>query len=53
MLDRAGLLDNLRSTSWIANRDDSEKVVERLGALLPDATYAIPNLANVIWARKP
>jgi SAM-dependent methyltransferase len=52
VLDRAGILDNLRSVSWIASRDDREQVVARLGALLPDATFAIPNRANVIWARK-
>jgi SAM-dependent methyltransferase len=52
VLDRPGILDNLRSVSWIANRDDREDVVARLGALLPEATYAIPNRANVIWARK-
>ena len=52
VLDRAGILDNLRSVSWIASRDDSEAVVARLGALLPEATYAIPNRANLIWARK-
>ena len=40
------------SVSWIASRDDREDVVARLGALLPEATYAIPNRANVIWARK-
>jgi SAM-dependent methyltransferase len=52
VLDRSGILDNLRSVSWIANRDDREDVVARLGALLPDATYSIPNRASVIWARK-
>jgi SAM-dependent methyltransferase len=52
VLDRAGILDNLRSVSWIASRDDREEVVARLGALLPEATYAIPNRANLIWARK-
>ena len=52
VLDRAGILDNLRSVSWIASREDREAVVARLGALLPDATYAIPNRANLIWARK-
>jgi SAM-dependent methyltransferase len=52
VLDRAGIIDNLRSVSWIASRDDGEQVVERLGALLPEATYAIPNHANLIWARK-
>jgi len=52
VLDRAGILDNLRSVSWIASRDDRADVVARLGELLPEATYAIPNRANVIWARK-
>ena len=52
VLDRAGILDNLRSTSWIASRDDREEVVDRLGALLPEATYAIPNRAHALWARK-
>jgi SAM-dependent methyltransferase len=52
VLDRAGILDNLRSTSWIASRDDSEDVVARLGALITEGTYAIPNRANVIWAKK-
>jgi SAM-dependent methyltransferase len=52
VLDRAGILDNLRSVSWIASRDDREDVVARLGALLPEATYAIPNRASIIWARK-
>jgi SAM-dependent methyltransferase len=52
VLDRPGILDNLRSVSWIASRDDREDEVARLGALLPEATYAIPNRANVIWARK-
>ena len=52
VLDRPGILDNLRSVSWIASRDDREDVVARLGSLLPEATYAIPNRANLIWARK-
>ena len=51
VLDRAGLLDNLRSTSWIASRDDREDVVAELGALVPEGTYAVPNEATVIWAR--
>jgi SAM-dependent methyltransferase len=52
VLDRAGLLDNARSVSWIASRDpdDRARVLARLGALLPEGTYAIPNLANVLWA---
>jgi SAM-dependent methyltransferase len=52
VLDREAVLDNLRSMSWIASRDDGEEVVERLGALLPEGTYAVPNLANLIWATK-
>jgi SAM-dependent methyltransferase len=52
VLDRAGILDNMRSTSWIASRDDRDDVVARLGALVPDATFVIPNRANLMWARK-
>jgi SAM-dependent methyltransferase len=52
VLDRAGLLDNARSVSWIASRppNDHERVMRRLGELLPEGTYSIPNLANVLWA---
>jgi SAM-dependent methyltransferase len=52
VLDRQGLLDNARSVSWIASRPDDEhkRVLERLGELLPEGTYSIPNLANVLWA---
>jgi SAM-dependent methyltransferase len=52
VLDRAGLLENARSVSWIASRPDEERerVIARLGELLPAGTYAIPNLANVLWA---
>jgi len=52
VLDRAGQLDNARSVSWIASRDDDDKarVLSRLGELLPEGTYASPNLANVLWA---
>lgn len=52
VLDRADLVDNLRSVSWIASRDDREEVVERLAALVPEGTYAVPNLASVFWARR-
>jgi SAM-dependent methyltransferase len=52
VLDRGGLLDNALSVSWIASRHDRDAVIARLGALLPEGTYAIPNLANIIWARK-
>jgi len=52
VLNRAGLLDNTRSVSWIASREavDHARVLARLGELLPEGTYAIPNLANVLWA---
>ena len=51
ILDRAGLVDNARTVSWIASRPDAERaaVLERLAALLPEGTYAIPNRANVMW----
>jgi SAM-dependent methyltransferase len=54
VLDRAGQLDNARSVSWIASRDpvEVEQVVARLGELLPDGVYAVPNLANVVWATR-
>ena len=54
VLDRAGLLDNARSVSWIASRaaDDRERVIARLAELLPEGTYALPNLANVLWATR-
>jgi SAM-dependent methyltransferase len=52
VLDRQGLLDNALSVSWIASRPDDEqaRVIGRLGELLPEGTYSIPNLANVLWA---
>ncbi|HEY1513135.1 MAG TPA: hypothetical protein VGF66_05220, partial [Gaiellaceae bacterium] len=52
VLDRAGQLDNARSVSWIASRDadDRARVLARLGELLPERAYAVPNLANVLWA---
>ena len=52
VLDRTGMLDNVRSMSWIASKSpaDQEVVLERLGKLLPEGTYAIPNVANVLWA---
>lgn len=52
VLDRQGLLDNARSVSWIASRPsgDRRQVMQRLGALLPEGTYSIPNIANVMWA---
>jgi SAM-dependent methyltransferase len=52
VLDRAGLLENARTVSWIASRPDEEQaaIVKRLGELLPEGTYAIPNRANIMWA---
>jgi SAM-dependent methyltransferase len=52
VLDRSGMLDNVRSMSWIASRPGGEQdaIVGRLGELVPEGTYAIPNLANVSWA---
>lgn len=52
VLDRGGLLDNARSVSWIASRGDDEReaVLSRLGELLPEGTYAVPNVAHLMWA---
>jgi ubiquinone/menaquinone biosynthesis C-methylase UbiE len=52
VLDRSGMLDNVRSMSWIASMPaaEQEAVVARLGKLVPEGTYAIPNVANVMWA---
>ena len=52
VLDRSGMLDNVRSMSWIASKPAAEQevLIARLGELVPEGTYAIPNLANVMWA---
>jgi ubiquinone/menaquinone biosynthesis C-methylase UbiE len=52
VLDRSGMLDNVRSMSWIASMPAAEQevVIARLGKLVPEGTYAIPNVANVMWA---
>jgi SAM-dependent methyltransferase len=52
VLDRAGLLENARTVSWIASLPEAERetIVRRLGELLPEGTFAIPNRANVMWA---
>lgn len=50
VLERAAMLENLRTISWIATREDCEAVLARLAAMLPEGTYAIPNLAYVLWA---
>lgn len=52
VLDRAGLLDNARSVSWIASRPDEEReaIMQRLDGLLTDEPFAIPNRANIMWA---
>ena len=40
--------------SWIASRDpeDRERALARLGELLPEQVYAVPNVANVLWATR-
>ena len=52
VLDRDGLVANASSVSWIASRDDEERaeVLARIASLVPEGSYAIPNLANVLWA---
>lgn len=53
VLDRAGVLENATSVSWIASRPaaERERILARLGELLPDeGPFAIPNRANVLWA---
>jgi SAM-dependent methyltransferase len=52
LLDRAGLLDNARSVSWIASLPDQEQdaILQRLDELLTDGPFAIPNSANIMWA---
>ena len=52
VLDRSGMLDNVRSMSWIASSPPPSRsvVIARLGGLVPEGTYAIPNVANVMWA---
>ena len=52
VLDHDGLVANASSVSWIASRDDDEReqVLTHLASLIPEGSYAIPNLANVLWA---
>jgi SAM-dependent methyltransferase len=52
VLDRAGLLENARTVSWIASLPEAEQetIARRLDELLPEGTFAIPNRANVMWA---
>jgi SAM-dependent methyltransferase len=52
VLDRAGVLDNARSVSWIASRPDDERdaIMQRLDERLTDGPFAIPNRANIMWA---
>jgi hypothetical protein len=54
VLARAGHLDNARSVSWIASREpeEREQVIARLGELLPEGVYVVPNLANLLWATR-
>jgi SAM-dependent methyltransferase len=51
VLDRAGVLDNARTVSWIASRPDDARlgIMERLDELLSDGPFAIPNNANIMW----
>jgi SAM-dependent methyltransferase len=53
VLDRAALLDNARSVSWIASRPtgEREEVLRRLDELLTeDGPFSVPNLAHAMWA---
>ncbi|HST17144.1 MAG TPA: class I SAM-dependent methyltransferase [Gaiellaceae bacterium] len=53
VLDRVGAVDSMCTASWIASRPEPERVEirARLLELLPEERiYAIPNLANVMWA---
>jgi SAM-dependent methyltransferase len=52
VLDRQGILDNTRSVSWVASRPDAEEVIAGLAEHLPEGSYPIPNLANLLWARR-
>jgi len=55
VLDRAGLLTVARSVSWIASLDpeERERVLAKLDSLLDDdGPYAIPNVANLLWAER-
>jgi len=40
--------------SWIASCAPAERqrVIARLGELLPEGVYAVPNVANVLWATR-
>lgn len=53
VLDRDAMVENLRTISWIACRDDRDEAVERLASLLPQGTYAMPNLAHILWGVRP
>jgi SAM-dependent methyltransferase len=52
VLDRAGVLDNARSVSWIASLQDEERdvIMHRIDDLLTGGPFAIPNRANTMWA---
>ena len=54
VLDRAGLIGNARTISWIATRPDEERdaIIRRLGELVGDGTFAIPNRAYILWAMR-
>jgi SAM-dependent methyltransferase len=53
VLDRSGVVDSTCTASWIASRSEPERaeIRRRLFELLPqERIYAIPNLANLMWA---
>jgi SAM-dependent methyltransferase len=53
VLDRAGVVDSVCTSSWIAIRPEAERTEIRarmFDLVTEERTYAIPNLANVMWA---
>jgi SAM-dependent methyltransferase len=53
VLDRVDVVGSMCTASWIASRPEDERaeIHARLLELLPEeGVYAIPNLANVMWA---
>jgi SAM-dependent methyltransferase len=53
VLDREGVVDSTCTSSWIASRPEEQRAEIRarmLELVTEERTYAIPNLANVMWA---
>jgi SAM-dependent methyltransferase len=50
--DRAGILRQAASVSWIASRDDRDEVAAELASLLPDGEYRLPLRCDVVWAAR-